>query len=236
MEKPLNLDTNKILSDQYYNYINSKEWAAKRTQRLNLDNYKCQKCGETRNLEVHHLNYIRFGNENINTDLITLCRECHRQIELQKGETLQEKQERQDALRKEYEERLERVKEEQLQIAKREKTVNQFILMADAQKYDYSDNGPYNLCDYKQIRILVNDYAGTNNEDYWTGVIRDYFYGKRCEKIKALRMEGMTDKEIAKKYRFSTKQLCLSDAEIELYIKLSKQIKEDIQNEQTSII
>jgi len=37
----------------------------------------CQRCGfGSTNLEVHHLNYDRFGKERM-TDLIVLCKQCH---------------------------------------------------------------------------------------------------------------------------------------------------------------
>lgn len=54
-------------------------WLKKRAEILERDEYKCQKCGETSNLQVHHLKYIngRFAWEYDNSDLITLCQKCH---------------------------------------------------------------------------------------------------------------------------------------------------------------
>lgn len=68
------------------NYYSSPAWAAKRTERLKIDGFKCAKCGFTRALEVHHINYDRFGNEDVSRDLITLCKKCHKEIEAQKKE------------------------------------------------------------------------------------------------------------------------------------------------------
>lgn len=65
-------------------YYKSPEWAAKRNERLKIDGYKCAKCGFTRALEVHHINYDRLYNEDVSRDLVTLCKRCHNEIEAQK--------------------------------------------------------------------------------------------------------------------------------------------------------
>jgi len=64
----------------YTNYLNSQKWANKRKLRLKIDNNKCTKCGNNSNLHIHHLTYERGGDENIETDLITLCDICHSEI------------------------------------------------------------------------------------------------------------------------------------------------------------
>lgn len=65
-------------------YYNSLEWQRKRNERLKLDDFKCARCGFTRALEVHHLNYERVFDEDVSRDLITLCKKCHAEIEAQK--------------------------------------------------------------------------------------------------------------------------------------------------------
>lgn len=65
-------------------YYQSPEWAAKRNERLRIDGYRCAKCGFTRALEVHHINYERIFHEDVSRDLITLCKKCHAEIEAQK--------------------------------------------------------------------------------------------------------------------------------------------------------
>lgn len=45
-------------------------------------NYTCQKCGieladDLYRLHTHHITYERLGNENLDTDLILLCDNCH---------------------------------------------------------------------------------------------------------------------------------------------------------------
>jgi len=64
----------------YTDYLNSDEWKKKRAERLKLDNYECQCCGATDDLQIHHITYDRLGNENIDYDLITLCKKCHWQL------------------------------------------------------------------------------------------------------------------------------------------------------------
>lgn len=59
------------------NYLKSPEWTAKRKARMAIDGKRCNHCGARHNLQVHHWNYANFGNENVETDLITLCDDCH---------------------------------------------------------------------------------------------------------------------------------------------------------------
>lgn len=57
---------------KYFNYTS----LSARSQVLDRSKGKCEECGTKSELHVHHLNYIRFGHENIN-DLIALCLNCH---------------------------------------------------------------------------------------------------------------------------------------------------------------
>lgn len=60
-------------------YLQTDVWRELRTKRLRLDNYQCQNCGTAMNLQVHHIRYPEvWGTENIYTDLITLCDDCHK--------------------------------------------------------------------------------------------------------------------------------------------------------------
>jgi 5-methylcytosine-specific restriction endonuclease McrA len=69
-------------------------WQAKRESRIEIDQYKCQKCGISRaehyekyeqDLSVHHIRRLRefnsYENANTLTNLITVCTECHRTVE-----------------------------------------------------------------------------------------------------------------------------------------------------------
>lgn len=68
----------------YNTYIQSDAWKAKVRQRLEIDNYQCVMCGASGTpwnpLNIHHLNYKRLGDENVDTDLVTLCDPCHRRV------------------------------------------------------------------------------------------------------------------------------------------------------------
>ena len=46
-----------------------------RPQVLRIKGKKCEKCGDTENIDVHHTSY---KHQNINTFLV-LCRSCHKQ-------------------------------------------------------------------------------------------------------------------------------------------------------------
>ena len=65
----------------YAQYLASPEWQEKRAKRLALDKYKCALCPSKNNLNVHHLTYANLGNEDVDNDLITLCRRCHQKLE-----------------------------------------------------------------------------------------------------------------------------------------------------------
>ena len=58
-------------------YRKTREWQAKRTERLSRAGYRCQACG-TRDarLHVHHKTYENYGDERPQ-DLVVLCESCH---------------------------------------------------------------------------------------------------------------------------------------------------------------
>lgn len=64
-------------------FYKSKKWADKRAYILMRDRYKCVLCGSAKDLEVHHK--VHLSPDNIGdydvalneSNLITLCRECH---------------------------------------------------------------------------------------------------------------------------------------------------------------
>ncbi len=57
-----------------------KNWAKIRFRIVSRDNHKCRmiNCVSSLDLNVHHIDYDRSNNDDIN--LITLCRKCHAQI------------------------------------------------------------------------------------------------------------------------------------------------------------
>ena len=63
--------------DFYLAYLNSPAWRATRNRALRLADYRCQHCGNKRDLQVHHRTYERLGRE-WDQDLEVLCDSCHR--------------------------------------------------------------------------------------------------------------------------------------------------------------
>jgi hypothetical protein len=66
----------RVIGTAYSQYINSPAWREKREERLRVDGWQCTRCETSEHLQVHHVNYDRLGNEEID-DLLTLCEGCH---------------------------------------------------------------------------------------------------------------------------------------------------------------
>lgn len=60
----------------YYRYIASAAWRKKRTGVIQRKGGKCQRCGSTYELRVHHRHYKTLGRER-DKDLEVLCVGCH---------------------------------------------------------------------------------------------------------------------------------------------------------------
>lgn len=60
----------------YSEYINSPEWTATAAEAKMRANFRCQACGSSRELQVHHITYVRLGQEDPK-DLAVFCRSCH---------------------------------------------------------------------------------------------------------------------------------------------------------------
>ena len=61
----------------YNDSLQSQHWKDVRNQRLLLDGNKCCVCGNEERLNVHHVSYKNLGHENVENDLVTLCKYCH---------------------------------------------------------------------------------------------------------------------------------------------------------------
>ncbi len=59
-------------------YLQSEDWAQVRVDLLIEVGFQCERCKSKRNLQVHHLNYDRFGGDELRDDLIVLCSYHHR--------------------------------------------------------------------------------------------------------------------------------------------------------------
>lgn len=63
-------------TQQYSEYLHSLVWRNKRRAALKAAGWRCEKCRSSNDLEVHHLNYARLGDERPQ-DLRVLCAKCH---------------------------------------------------------------------------------------------------------------------------------------------------------------
>ncbi len=61
---------------KYRDYLKSSEWVQLRIDLLKFRGYKCERCGVTKNLHVHHLHYDNIFKEEPE-DLEILCDKCH---------------------------------------------------------------------------------------------------------------------------------------------------------------
>ncbi len=60
-------------------YLSSQEWRDKSAKILARDPI-CKICDKTPSVDAHHLTYERITQENLDTDLIGVCRKCHNRI------------------------------------------------------------------------------------------------------------------------------------------------------------
>jgi 5-methylcytosine-specific restriction endonuclease McrA len=61
---------------RYREYLISREWALKRLSIFKKRGRRCESCGVTQHLTLHHLRYERLGAER-DDDLVVLCWPCH---------------------------------------------------------------------------------------------------------------------------------------------------------------
>lgn len=57
-------------------YMRTEQWKQLKLERLRIAQYKCESCGSTHNLHLHHITYERLTQERIE-DVAVLCNECH---------------------------------------------------------------------------------------------------------------------------------------------------------------
>lgn len=57
-------------------YMITEQWKQLKLERLRIAQNKCESCGSTHNLHLHHITYERLTQELI-SDLVILCEECH---------------------------------------------------------------------------------------------------------------------------------------------------------------
>lgn len=64
---------------EYNQYLESKDWQARRLMVLKRDGYLCKSCGQARATQAHHLTYDH-GMDAPLFDLVAVCDGCHRRI------------------------------------------------------------------------------------------------------------------------------------------------------------
>ena len=66
---------------KYKDYMRSEQWKAKKQERIAIDKGCCM-CGrpldKIKSVQVHHITYKNLGNENVLTDICTLCGSCYK--------------------------------------------------------------------------------------------------------------------------------------------------------------
>lgn len=162
----------------YERYLQTPEWQKKRTERLKIDNFKCTVCGRPMDLQVHHLNYDNIGHENVYTDLITLCKYCHADIENKK---------------KAYKEQRSYTSE----WAKQRSLELRFCKVI--QHRDLSSGGDLNLTNKDIIRKAWEEWLGIEAifvRDVRVTTVIEYFRNKRIRLILAMSAAGASPDEI----------------------------------------
>lgn len=73
----------KELKEKHREYIESNKWKNRREEKLEREDYTCEKCGETAE-QAHHTTYRHFNSKSKEAEISTLmavCKECHEKIE-----------------------------------------------------------------------------------------------------------------------------------------------------------
>lgn len=68
-----------IIKMKYSDFLKTLYWRSITKYKKERSNYKCELCGSTENLQIHHKTYIHHGKEIFYlNDLIVLCGRCHK--------------------------------------------------------------------------------------------------------------------------------------------------------------
>jgi 5-methylcytosine-specific restriction endonuclease McrA len=72
-------------SREYERHLASDEWQALRAARITAARGRCERCGDTEGLQLHHRSYDRLGKER-DDDLELLCWRCHAEADQDRAE------------------------------------------------------------------------------------------------------------------------------------------------------
>ena len=191
-----------MVSDEYRDYLNSDVWQRLRSKRLSIDEFRCQKCRSPFGLQVHHLRYPKIlGTEDPYTDLITLCKRCHEEIEQQKNDYVSEMEERIRNIR-------ENAERERLEREEMRKKFNETLGLAIRENahLDLSNIG-IGIYDFCNIDVIKSVFGDTFSEyENWFGYISpilEYFRNRRYEIILEKMAEGYNQRQVQQMTRFS---------------------------------
>lgn len=71
---------------QYHAYMNSRRWRRKRASLIKARGSRCEDCGTTKRLTVHHKHYRTLGHERVR-DVEVLCWQCHKERHVTREES-----------------------------------------------------------------------------------------------------------------------------------------------------
>ena len=57
--------------------LSSEDYSQLKQEILKRDGWRCQNCGASQNLEVHHQQFRSHSGDDAEQNLITLCNDCH---------------------------------------------------------------------------------------------------------------------------------------------------------------
>ena len=74
-----------MMKQAYNELLQRPEWKRKRMEILNRDGHRCKNCGNDKNLQIHHRQYIKYSRTGKHVLpwnyegrlLVTLCHSCH---------------------------------------------------------------------------------------------------------------------------------------------------------------
>jgi len=70
----------RLLSKRKAAAAKATDWRKVRVVVLKRDGHRCRACSSTQGLEVHHVVMRSLGGKDDATNLIALCRDCHRSV------------------------------------------------------------------------------------------------------------------------------------------------------------
>lgn len=188
-----------MVSEEYDDYLRSPRWQQLKSERLKIDNYKCQRCGRPFDLQVHHLWYPQvLGQEDPYRDLITLCDYCHQQVEQEKKE-YKEKQRSFYELQKEIRTEQSKIWSGRVKESKAVQVKMLYQIIKDRARNDLSNVG-IGKRDYCKREVIVEDFGPViESTGFQLGYIQrvsDYFRNRRYEVILDMLDHGCTPWQI----------------------------------------